>query len=491
MAKNTAITSIGGSSGSSEEEKQRRLNEQMRGRSGQIVEAKQSAASPYGGVASPYNGMNLTQEEWNAVSETATPYRGVAGSPTAEQAIAHEMGGSTTDAANLINSSAAIQNAANAYETAQQNLMSDYQSGANTSASTQKNTNALNTLKDIVSTITANEPETTSYGGGTTSGGNNNASYDTSAYQAYLNSALNSYQQMLAQQQEALRRNYEDALGRLNDSFNSSRGALQNDSDEALRQAYISYMLGQKNMQQELSNAGINGGAAESVLANLYNNYGNNRRSIRNNLASNLADLASAYNEGVANLSANYNNNNADALANYQNNLANVNLQSANNLADLMQAQAKAQQSAQQSLSGGKGVNDDGSRNLSGLTTAQYNNAVDTISNYVLQNNKSSIRDYLAMLGLDEASEYQLLLEAGISDPASIYETVEEVPVINNGGNANASNSVAPVVTNPAQAYAIENLPGYTAANIWGTNRNLKPLDNPIMRVLSGGGKTR
>lgn len=395
MAKNTAITSIGGSSGSSEEEKQRRLNEQMKSRSGQIVEAKQSVASPYSGTA---------------------------GAPTATEYIASQMGGSTADATDLINNSPAIQNAANAYENAQQNLMVDLQSGANTSASTQNNTSALNTLKDIVSTITAKEPETTPYGGGNIDDGNNNVSFDTSAYQAYLNSALNSYQQMLAQQQEALRRNYEDALGRLNDSFNSSRGALQNDSDEALRQAYISYMLGQKNMQQELSNAGINGGAAESVLANLYNNYGNNRRSIRNNLASNLADLASAYNEGVANLSANYNNNNADALAKYQSNIADVNLRSANALADLMQAQAKAQQNVQQSVKQNDGQNDEPeAKTLSGLNSSQYNAAKNTIAGYFNVGNKSAIRSYLEALGLDEASEYQLLLESGVSDPASIY----------------------------------------------------------------------
>lgn len=411
MAKNTAITSIGGSSGSSEEEKQRRLNEQMRGRSGQIVEAKQSAASPYSGTA---------------------------GAPTATEYIASQMGGSTADATDLINNSPAIQNAANAYKNAQQNLMVDLQSGANTSASTQNNTNALNTLRDIVSTVTAKEPETTPYGGGNIDDGNNNASFDTSAYQAYLNSALNSYQQMLAQQQEALRRNYEDALGRLNDSFNSSRGALQNDSDEALRQAYISYMLGQKNMQQELSNAGINGGAAESVLANLYNNYGNNRRSIRNNLASNLADLASAYNEGVANLSANYNNNNADALAKYQSNIADVNLQSANALADLMQAQAKAQQSAQQNVQ--RSVEPE-AKTLSGFNSTQYNAAKNTIASYINNGNKAAVRSYLEALGLDDASEYQLLLEAGVSDPASIYKD-DATAVSNNSPLATATSNI-------------------------------------------------
>lgn len=44
--------------------------------------------------------------------------------------------------------------------------------------------------------------------------------------------------------------------------------------DSSARQAYVDYMRKQKALPSQLQNLGVNGGATESALLNLYNNYG-------------------------------------------------------------------------------------------------------------------------------------------------------------------------------------------------------------------------
>jgi len=111
-----------------------------------------------------------------------------------------------------------------------------------------------------------------------------------SAQQAALRAARRAaYESTVADQQ----RQYQQNLGRVNAA-----------ADQALREAYLNRMESLKGLNQALTAQGLSGGASETALAGLYNNYGNARSQIeaqrleqQGNLQSTLqSNLAAAYN---------------------------------------------------------------------------------------------------------------------------------------------------------------------------------------------------
>ena len=111
-----------------------------------------------------------------------------------------------------------------------------------------------------------------------------------SAQQAALRAARRAaYESTVADQQ----RQYQQNLGRVNAA-----------ADQALREAYLNRMESLKGLNQALTAQGLSGGASETALAGLYNNYGNARSQIeaqrleqQGNLHSTLqSNLAAAYN---------------------------------------------------------------------------------------------------------------------------------------------------------------------------------------------------
>lgn len=221
------------------------------------------------------------------------------------------------------------------------------------------------------------------------------------AYQKALQSVYASYQAAEDARARALQENYNNAVRQAQNSFNAGKDSLRQNTDDALRQAYISYMLGQRGLNQQLANGGINGGATESVLANLYNNYGNNRASIENAYNNSLADLVANYNNNVANLGANYNTNYANALADYNNQVANTQSNYASTLANLLSKQSAAT---------------DNSAN------ASYDKSVSTMSKYI--NNPSGALAYANMLlssGKYTADEIdEIMFDSGLN-PAEVW----------------------------------------------------------------------
>ncbi len=77
-------------------------------------------------------------------------------------------------------------------------------------------------------------------------------------------------QQALDQQNEAMKKQRQAVLNATVDANNQA-------AEGSLRQAYIAYMLSQKNLLQQLKSLGISGGATETTLADVNNNYMNNR----------------------------------------------------------------------------------------------------------------------------------------------------------------------------------------------------------------------
>lgn len=204
---------------------------------------------------------------------------------------------------------------------------------------------------------TASSVSSASGRSGSGSGGSS-ASSTAAAYNALLAAyRQNDYSDYLNQMRAAAQSAYDRGMGALNDAYNSqmsslsnnlnetrnqlanqynySRGNINNDAADSLKQAYINRMLSERNLGQQMSAQGLSGGATETTLANMLNNYGNARNNIQTTANRSLADLEQNYN---ANLS--------QAMQAYNSAVANANLQKAQQAIQLENALSNNQISA-------------------------------------------------------------------------------------------------------------------------------------------------
>lgn len=125
---------------------------------------------------------------------------------------------------------------------------------------------------------------------------------------AALNAAYNG-------QIEALKNNYNATLGQLQRDYDMGAAGVNRNADSALQQAYINQMMTLKSLPQQLAAQGIGGGAAESTLAGVYNNYGNSRNEIDVARGESLGELMAQLNAGRNQAQQAYNNQLSDAQA--------------------------------------------------------------------------------------------------------------------------------------------------------------------------------
>lgn len=163
------------------------------------------------------------------------------------------------------------------------------------------------------------------------------------AYDRSMAALNNSYNTM----QNSLKGNYNSTLGQLEQNYNTGVAGVNKQADNAQQQAYINYMMNKRDMGQQLAAQGLSGGASESALAGMYNNYGNSRNTIDSGRNDSLADLMN-----------DWNTNKASALQAYNSQLAEMAMQKANavqqlenNLANLIANATTANYDAQFSLS--------------------------------------------------------------------------------------------------------------------------------------------
>lgn len=229
------------------------------------------------------------------------------------------------------------------------------------------------------------------------------------------------------QQEIELQNQYQRALADLENNYNANVSGMQNENDRALREAYINYKLGQKNVEQQLANAGITGGATESILANLFNAYGNNRNALNQNLQNKLADLSAVYNTNVANTEKNSSGDYSDLLNKYYDNMADVRRDYSSNLQDLAlrdyNAQLESQLQAQKlnadlekarisaASKGSTSTKTTSGKDLSSLSNASRQNIVNVIRG--LTNDEAD--NYLSAYGLSDSAKNALKLDAGVS----------------------------------------------------------------------------
>ena len=151
------------------------------------------------------------------------------------------------------------------------------------------------------------------------------------AYNANYGSLNDSYLAAL----NALGLNYNDTASLLADRLANSQSALEEQRRRAMQEAYISRMMDQKNIEDYLGASGFSGGATESILSSLMNNYRSNRNKIEENTQNSLRDLLQNYHDNLSTARQNYNS----GLLNAENNR----LSAAQNLANnLYESQANA-----------------------------------------------------------------------------------------------------------------------------------------------------
>lgn len=121
----------------------------------------------------------------------------------------------------------------------------------------------------------------------------------------YLNNAYNTKVGMLGD-------NYNSTVDQLNRSYDNSAQKVNADAARALNEAYVNHVLSQKNMGQVLAAQGLSGGATESTMAKLLANYGNSRNGIENQKAQSISDLDNTLANNLASALQQYNS----ALAN-------------------------------------------------------------------------------------------------------------------------------------------------------------------------------
>lgn len=300
----------------------------------------------------------------------------------------------------------------------------------------------------------------TSSGGSRSGGSSSRSSASTSSSTANAYNALlaayqgqrNSYDEYLRQMREAAQNAYDRGMGALNSAYDSqmsslrgnldetrnqltnqynrSRDSISQDAENSLRQAYINKMLSQRNLGQQMSAQGLTGGASETTMANMLNNYGNARNNINTTMNNNLS-----------NLEGNYSDNLSQAMQAYNSAVASANL-------------AKAQQAM-------------------------------SLENALANNQISALGDYQSLLQRDNQN-YLDLLKAAIQNGASFsYDPTEA----NNTFKAVALQQAAnPALTTNYQAIQelmnnSENVPGVNSPGMTVINPALQ--NNYLAQILS------
>lgn len=150
-----------------------------------------------------------------------------------------------------------------------------------------------------------------------------------------LNNAWDVNKNMLAS-------NRDTTFDRLQKQYDYSRGVVDEDANKSLREAYINYMMNKKNLAQGLSAMGMSGGATESSMAKMYNNYGSSRNNINTTLANNIAGLLNELSNNKSQAQQLYNSQYADAQNQYASQLNALEQYAYNQEAALEAARASA-----------------------------------------------------------------------------------------------------------------------------------------------------
>ena len=124
------------------------------------------------------------------------------------------------------------------------------------------------------------------------------ANYD-SIYQEEYNKYLGDTERRIANAQT-------QAEESLKKSYDASKSKLDSSRQDALKQAYITKRLAQRDAPEQMAKHGLSGGYTESNLASIERAYANNRNAAQKNYDENLTSLDVGYNGDLASLRNSY-----------------------------------------------------------------------------------------------------------------------------------------------------------------------------------------
>lgn len=179
-------------------------------------------------------------------------------------------------------------------------------SGGSKKKSSKKSSGAVNTAQPAAQKVAS------SGGGGSSSSGNTSSNSD------YLKKLQKLAKKIYKQNMEAidetytgagdtLKTNYDSTTGELSNKYGYQKGNINTDADNSMRQAYINSMLQKKDLGQRMAAQGLSGGATETTMASLNNNYSNARNNIDITRQRSLSDLEQTYNSNLAEAERQYN----------------------------------------------------------------------------------------------------------------------------------------------------------------------------------------
>lgn len=271
-----------------------------------------------------------------------------------------------------------------------------------------------------------------------------------SAYDNNMSALLDAYTKRLA----GINENYDTTVNQLGLNFDNSSNALSADAERALQEAYINRMMNEKSMRNQLNAQGITGGASESVIAGMLNNYANARNNIENNLADNVRTLREAYQKNLASALQNRN----DALSAAEDTNLKYKMQLENDLRNNIIG------SYNDLYSGLMNADANYYDNMAKLVYNQANNA-NELQNYaqkLLLNNNSDLQNYAERLRLsnlynnsastgDSLEDYAKKLQLKNDSDLAAYE--QKLALQNQYNTKNTSNGLSTSVLRVLQKY--------------------------------------
>lgn len=169
-------------------------------------------------------------------------------------------------------------------------------------------------------TQTQKATQQTAYSGGGGGGGSSSDSaYDAAkAKEEYLKKLQKLAKKIYKQNMAAinttytgagntLQTNYDSTANELSSKYGYQKGNINSDAEDSMRQAYINSMLQKKDLGQRMAAQGLSGGATETTMAGLNNNYSNARNNIDTTRQRSLSDLEQTYQSNVAEAQRQYN----------------------------------------------------------------------------------------------------------------------------------------------------------------------------------------
>jgi len=122
------------------------------------------------------------------------------------------------------------------------------------------------------------------------------AKQQQAANEAY-NKNVSAMNNAFSERNKLMENNLNTTLQNLQTDYDASKANVNKDAQNSLQQAYINNMLNRKNLNQNMAAQGLSGGASETTMAGMYNNYGNARNNIQSVANDNLGELENLYNQ--------------------------------------------------------------------------------------------------------------------------------------------------------------------------------------------------